>query len=51
MEGPYIPTKEMDVYAFGSTLYMVRLTVAIMTSFLREAHATLLEGLHGYRAL
>ena len=24
MDAPYAPTKEMDVYAFGSTLYTVR---------------------------
>ena len=51
MEGPCVPTKEMDVYAFGSTLYKVRLTVAIMISFLREVHETLPEGLYGRRTL
>jgi len=51
MEGPGVPTEEMDVYAFGSTLYTVHLTVIIMKYFLLEAHETLLEGLYRHHTI
>ena len=44
MDAPRTPTKEMDVYAFGSTLYTVRLTVTIMKYVPLEADETLFEG-------
>jgi len=45
MDAPCVPTEEMDVYAFASSLYTVRLKV-FFALYLSEAHKTLLEGLY-----
>ena len=53
MDAPCVPTKAMDVYAFGSSLYTVRYhpEVLIPSLYLSEAHETLLEGLCRHRTV
>ena len=52
MDVPCSPTKAMDVYAFGSTLYTVRSCLgSIFSLYFSVAHEILLQGLCGCRTV